>query len=358
MADQPANGTEATTATGATPILNLARARDKGRAAFVSAYQEGGELAESKTATAEPAKTEPAKAAPAEPAKKPAEPVDDFADDDDAANEDDDFADREDTAAADADTRKRLDRVQRQEAHAREQLARERADFERDKAAHAAELADARKQKRSKHEAVELLEELGLDEDEWGLLAKRAHARSKEGKADPKWREAADREATGRRTSDDVKSLRQEIAELKEAAKQRELAEQTDRDLTRYFDAAKKLASDDSPLFKRHLAADPDEAHADLAAIAHEGIQKTGKLVPQKKLIAIYESRRTRFLAKFGVDVDALLGKKTTKEQTQAAAKEHAASTTSTTAASPATGAGTPGRRDAKRAFLSSDASD
>jgi len=359
MGDQPTNGT--TNGTNGQPsALDLARMRDQGRLAFEEAFR-SGELAEKPAAeTAPPAEApKAAAAAPAKvEAKKPAEePADDFGDDDDDDTATpDDFADEDDDKAPDAETRRRMERLQRQEAHAREQLARERADFERAKAEHAARLEKAeRLEKRSKHEVVELLEEMGLDEEDWGTLAKRAHARSKDGKADPKWKELADREASTRRTSDDVKSLRAEIDALKKAAEKRDVEERTDRQLSRYFDEAKKLASDDSPLFKRHLSADPDEAHADLQALAREGLEKTGKLVPQKKLISIYERRRARFLAKFGVDVDALLGKKTTKEQSLAAAKEHAATTTSTTtAATSANGAGSTDRRALRASFESS----
>lgn len=358
MGDQPTtNGASGTNGTATAPNgLDLARMRDKGRAAFLSAVS-GGEV--DSTKPAEPDKPVTAITTlkgdkPAVEAKKPSAPVDDFADDDDA-EEPDDFAEPDDKTH-DADTRRRLDKLQRQEAHGREQLARERAELEREKAALAADRDKAKP--RSKYEAIEMLEEMGFDEDEWGLLAKRAHARSKDGKSDPKWRDTVDREATAKRDRDDVKSLKQEIADLKKSAADREQSERTERELSRYFDAAKKLASDDSPLFKRHLTADPDEAHADLAAIAHEGMQKTGKLIPQKKLIEIYERRRARFLAKFGVDVDALLGKKTTKEQTMAAAKEHAATTTDTTTATSATGAGAHDRKSQRATFLSSSEAD
>jgi hypothetical protein len=353
---------QAPTVTNGLPkVVDLHAARDRGRQAFENAFREtkGGFEPVATEAAADPAKpAEPAPAVAAEAAKPaaaatPAEPVDEFADDD----ADDEFADPAPTGQADPDTRRRLARLQQQEAHGREQLARREAELERREAASAQDKADAeafrRLKQRARYQPGDVLAELGLAEDDFDLAAKDTYARTKAAAADPKWRDAARGELRTKEHADVLAAVQRELAEVKAEIKKRDESAMSERELGRYFDAALKLAGDDSPLFARHLKADRDEATRDINAIALEGLQKTGKLPSQAKLIQIYERRRATFLKKFGVDVDALIGKKTTKEQTLAAAKEQAANTTSSTTATPAAGSGSEGRRAQRANFVS-----
>src|ERR1041385_468031 len=237
MADQPANGTEA-------KAVDLHAMRDRGRAAFMGAFQSGGELADVAPTETEPkpaAKTEAEPAAPAStPAKKTA-PVDDFADDAPAA--DDEFADEPAEREVDADTRRRIERVQQTEAKSREALARKEAELERKYAADRADAEAFRKLKaRARYAPGDVLAELDPDLD-WDFASKDAFARTKAAADDPKWRDAARSMSKGREQDDKLGLALKRIEALESEVKTHREVAQAERQIEQYFDKATKLVS-------------------------------------------------------------------------------------------------------------------
>lgn len=243
------------------------------------------------------------------------EDLDDDEDDESEDDEDDedDAEDKED--AGDAELAKRLAKVRKTEKRARDAIATERAALERDRAAfqtEVKEIAESAKRfeklkARAKYQPDVVLAELGLVDEDFEDAAKILYARSKAGGADPKNREAAARLAREREQADRLTTLEKKNADLVDTLTKREQQELADRQAAAYVTKIAKRITDEAPLAKRRLAADPETARRELGAVAARLWESRGEQPSAKAVVKAYEKQRRRELVKQGVDIEALI---------------------------------------------------
>lgn len=163
---------------------------------------------------------------------------------------------------------------------------------------------------------IDVLDRLGISEDDYALIARQSYARTAAGRNDPKALEEAKRYEADRvahTASSELEQVKAELATLRnevtETWKQRDLAEATRQNSLRWLDDAVKVLSADKPtLFGRHHAKAPEAAKQKLLDVAIE-LQKANDGIPPAhgEVIAEYDKRRRADLEELGVDVDALL---------------------------------------------------
>lgn len=262
------------------------------------------------------------------------EDADDTDEDDDSDLDEDDEPDKK---PKDPEITKRLEQVRRTEQRMREQLAKERQSFEQERERLVADLkprieraerfesliADGR----AKYNAVAILSELGLTEDDFELVAHDLYAHSKTGAADPKRKEAVLRTKRERELHEKLSKIEREQAETKKAVEQREQQEKAQREAERYVDGVTKAIPDKFQLAKQYLAKNPERARADIEAVALRIARETGSLPDAKTVAKEFERERRRILRDHGVDPRSLYKNASTTTTTKADEKKAAPST-------------------------------
>lgn len=226
----------------------------------------------------------------------------------------------EDEAKPDAETQKRLDSVARAEKRSRQQLSKERQDFEAERReftdgqrAHRAEVESFSKLKgRAKYDAVAVMRSLGLTEDDFESAAQQLYANSKAAAADPKRKAATEQTARERELRDEVAELRSWRDRKEQADEQRQQQSVVERQASNYLDKLTAQVTDEaSPLVKRQIAKNPQKAYAGLVAAYGDLLADSDGDVPEPAhVVKAYETRRRAELDEEGVDIDALLGKR------------------------------------------------
>lgn len=216
----------------------------------------------------------------------------------------------EPAAPVDADTAKRLKLVDQQKKHARAELARERQDWEREKAAWAEQQRPAHEaakkfdtlKERVRVDPIGVLAELGLSEDFYEPIARKMFALSPAGKADPKQREYADKLLQERAATDKVSAVEKKLADALEKLEAKDKAADTQRQLEAYYGGAEKLVTDKTPVVQRLLKGDPNRARHEMSILAYSMAQETGTAPAQKALIIAYEKQERARLRALGID--------------------------------------------------------
>jgi len=250
-------------------------------------------------------------------------------DEDDDTEEDDEEdpdADLDDDKPAkgktDADTAKRLEQVRKTDQRLREQREKQFADRERDFERRESELkprleAADRFEKLKSRGFVGMIEalaaELGADEDEIDLAAKKFYAMSKAGKSDPKWKAAVDAMEKERARDSEIKALRKQQeddkAEREKAARETEAQRNADA----YVDKAANLVigkkaalAAKTPLVKQYLENDPMGAKGQMFIIATQLWERDGKQPDHKAVVIELEKRERKQLRRYGIDPKTL----------------------------------------------------
>lgn len=227
------------------------------------------------------------------------------------------------TKDEDPDLSKRLRAVQKQEKRGREQLQRERQTFEREKQQQVAaaerklqeewgpKIAKAQKfealAERVKYDAVGVLLELGMTEDDLESHAKHAFAMSKAGAAKPENRDAAQHMLRQRKLTDENATLKKRLDDLEKNLETKDQTEAANREATVYANSLLKAVSDKLPLAKNIATKNPAKARSEMAGIAMRLWKRDGERPTPAKVASVYERMRRRDLADAGVDVDAML---------------------------------------------------
>lgn len=280
-------------------------------------------------------------AAGGKPAAKPGKgakpaPVDDDADDGDAADDaspsddpdDDDDDDDDDAPAEDPDDEddalaaaatkdpelaKRLAAVRRTEQRQREQLTRDRAALDGERAQWKSQQqgsTDGQKRydaiaARAKLDPAGVMAELGLGEDDMEYAATQLYARSKKAAANPAYRAAAEQAQRQREAADKTTANERRIADLEAKLSQRDQQVAVERELDSYFGRALRKVDDTTPRTKKLIATNPKLARAELAATALELVERGKKSLPEikaKELLAAHEKKIARRLRMYGVE--------------------------------------------------------
>jgi hypothetical protein len=261
----------------------------------------------------------------------------------------DDAADVEDEPKPDAEAKstpedptiaKRLDKVQKAEKRAKEELAREKASLHADIDQRVKKIESEwapRVEKAEKFEPLApqididplaVLDHLGLKPERYEHLAKVLYTLSK-AKDDPKAREAAAELLQKRQQLSRVEQLEKELREMKDAQTKRAAEEKATRDAAAYLstiETAAKADTSEAPLARHFLAKSPEKTRERLAQVAMALLEETGEKPDADDVLAEYERIRRAELDELGVDVDALL-KAQPKKQTKTAEEKRTAKT-------------------------------
>jgi hypothetical protein len=226
-------------------------------------------------------------------------------DEDEDADKTDDEEDDDDKSAAsnksdDPELAKRLAQVRKQEKRVRAQAdERERA-FVAERQAFVAEwkpkfaeLEKFNELKSRKSDIGGLLKTLGYTDDEFGETAQILWGLSKEGAADPKYRDHSKRLMENRSLREEVAAARQEAAEAKELQSRRDAETAADRQIDVYRQRVVKTLGDQTPYAKKQMELAPKRTQLALDKIALELAKKagTGALVDPKLVSRAYEKK-------------------------------------------------------------------
>jgi hypothetical protein len=244
------------------------------------------------------------------------DPADDVEDDDDGEpTEDPDDEDDALAAAAakDPELAKRLAAVRRTEQRQREQLTRDRAAFDGERAQWKSQQqgsTDGQKRyealvSRAKLDPAGVLAELGVSDDDMEYAATQAYARSKKAAANPAYRAAAEQAQRQREAAEKTAANEKRIADLEAKLTERDQQAAVQRELDTYFGRALRKVDDTTPRTKKLIATNPKLARAELAATALELVEKGKKSLPEikaKELLAAHEKKIARRLRMYGVE--------------------------------------------------------
>lgn len=319
----PAEGSNGTT--GAPLSREQAYAADK--AAFLA--EMAGESVEETKQEAKPTKPAPKAAsveADADEAELEASSEDDDLDLDDPELDDeeeespDEVEDKDD--GTDPDKSKRLDAVRRREQRSREAIAKERRAFEHERDAfvkewkpriEAAEQFQAMKARGvNPYNAVDVLRELGLHDDDFEEAGRAVFAASKTGAADPKNKEAIARSKRERELADEIRELKKWRDDREANEKQTAEQAENSRQAERYLDGVVKAAPSGT-LSAQLLEKDPKKARVMYAKIADRLWERTGERPAPKAIHAAYDKHRAKELRALGIDPATLTKSNGTK---------------------------------------------
>lgn len=243
-------------------------------------------------------------------------------DDDDVSAEDDE--DELEATDKSPERQKLLDAARRREQKSREAVARERKSFEHERDAfvsqwkprvEAAERFEALKTRGvNAYNAVDVLRELGMSEDDLEEAGRTIFAASKTGAADPKNKEAVARAKEKREMADRLAAIEKERAEEKAAAKKAAEETETQRKIDKYLDSITKAAPANT-LSAYFLEKDPKATRAALGRVAQKLWEKTGEQPTPKAIHAAYDKYRTKQLRALNVDPATLTKKAEAKAE-------------------------------------------
>jgi len=233
---------------------------------------------------------------------------------------------------------KRIEAAQREERRRkaeRDALRAERAaelaklEEERGSVAAAAKAAEEFKALKAKAKAnplaaIEMLRELGYDDEAFVAVSHAAWAETPTGRADPRHKETAAKLAREREVGGGLAEMRKEIADLKASLEAREKHAATERAVNGYLDAAMEVAATgkvtetdeegneivaatvEAPIFKRWMKSDKAAARAQVMAVADQmagEAQRNHEPMPTPAEVLAEVERRERIaLKKRGLD--------------------------------------------------------
>lgn len=184
---------------------------------------------------------------------------------------------QEEAEQVDPQTAKRLEAINRQERRAKEGLAKERAELERQlqewapriKAAEAFESLRAR----VRYEPARVLEELGLSAEDFEPAARDLYSRSPKAAETPALREQAARTLREREAMDRVTAAEQRAAAVEQRLQQMVYQQQAQA----YMATVAESVSDESPVVKAMMTNDRQEAMGALTEMAQHLLQEYGE---------------------------------------------------------------------------------
>ncbi len=215
----------------------------------------------------------------------------------------------------DADTQKRIDRVRKEEKRVKTEIADARAEWKREQDSREAKLAPRleaadrieKMKARGKTALMELAEEMGVTEDDHDALAKAHYALSKQGKADPRNRPAADQALEKRAHADEVKMLRDRLDARDKADAERESQRSAEQAANAYADRTVQVIGDESPLLRTFHAKSPDKARRALMETAYRLYKEEGDEPDPADVVSAWEKQRRGELEDLGIDPSAAI---------------------------------------------------
>jgi hypothetical protein len=222
---------------------------------------------------------------------------------------------------------KALAAIERRESASRAKLAKEREEMQSQLQQQAQDL----EQKFAQQYPADLLataKELrqlgiagGLDKPEGMMaLARAAYARAKAGEGDPRYADQAAQLQHKHEVSSEIQQLRAQNEQLMQRFEEAENSRRADAWLSK----AETAADDSTPLIKKWVAADREEAHLAILREAARLRDEYGEVPSHKDVLTSLEKRRRAEFEKFGINVEALT-RATPKTPAPAASKTPAA---------------------------------
>ena len=334
-----------------TPIAQPEAAASDGQVTKAALLAEIENLAEPANGAPPPEKA-PEPAAEETPADDPSEadtqdePIADPAGGDESEDEDEPEEPTKtgDGKPADADLDKRLATVQKAQKRAKDELARERADFDRErdqwKASWQPKIEQAERflalAGRAKYDPVSVLLALGLSDDDLEPAARQVYAHSKAAAADPRYKESATRLMRERQYADELAQTRKELQDMKSQIQQRDQAQAAEREATRYIDSVVKVTGEETPLVQTMLAKNAERTRERLAQTAMRIIEETGEAPDPEDVVKSLEQARRLELEELGIDLDVAIKTAAPKKTIPAAGETRTAKTLSNGLGKPA----------------------
>lgn len=214
----------------------------------------------------------------------------------------------------DPEEQKRLAGIQRQEKRWKERV-------EKDKAAHAANVAAFERkvaelqpklkkleefetlQKRIRYAPVDVMIAMGLDpETDFEAISQALYVHSKAGAKDPKARAQSVAAMREREKDDRIAQLEKKIEDLAGGLTAKEQATQTEAMVGTFIDRVAKSVADDAPLMKEWLAKKPEKARAFLRKIGDELADKIEGVPDIAEIIEAAEERRREEIEDMGFE--------------------------------------------------------
>lgn len=223
-------------------------------------------------------------------------------------------------------TQKRIEAVQKQEKRLRDAIAKERAEFEKQREEWKAELDAAKRfadlRNRAKYDPAAVLSELGIGDDDFEPIARDLYARSKAGREKPENAEAARRMQREREAMDKISQLESKLEQFqKQQQEQAQRAEWERAYSTWYGGVTKSAESTEAPLFQAQLKSNPRRAEQMVQTIAAELHQESGEWPDASDVIAAYEKRAAEQLAEYGIPLETVTKRKPVASNGNAPAK-------------------------------------
>lgn len=234
---------------------------------------------------------------------------------DDEEDPDKDLDEDEDKPAdKDAETTKRLEQVRKTDKRLREQReaqfkAREQElkDFEARIEAQWKPRIEAAEEferlKSRKHDPISILKALGYTGSaDFADIARLAWGETEEVAKDPKNKAALDRMKKDREMADELASLKKKLEDGEKTAKQREQEAEQRRNVDVFVGKVTKAVSEKTPLAKKYIESDPDNARVEIEVIAGTLAQRLGQLPDPKSVMVEFEKQERRRLRRYGID--------------------------------------------------------
>lgn len=239
---------------------------------------------------------------------------------------------------ADSKLQRQLDAVKREEKRAKAEVARERTRL-------AEQVEQLQEQWRPKIEAAKrfealkgrartdlggVLRELGLGDADFESAARYIYGLSPAGRADPRYREQAERQLRDNEQGTRLEQTERELRELRESITQKErLAQAADATASFIEEAVSAVDATSAPLTARLVSASPKAARARFAAAAEELLTETGEIPDHDDVIERVEENRRAQLEEMGLDPEAVTKTPPKQKPSVAVAKQKPARTLS-----------------------------
>jgi hypothetical protein len=212
--------------------------------------------------------------------------------------------------AADPGLAKRLEAVQKAERRAKESLAKERAELDEQRKSLSPRLEAAERfenlAKRAKYDPAGVLMALGLTDEDLGTAARHVFAASKDGAADPRHKEAAQKALREREYEDKLTQTQHKLEQLEASIQQQKQTEHLQRQVNSYLDSVTKAASDETPLVRTMLEKNPERTRNLISTLTQQLIEETGEVPDPLDVAKTLEKSRRQELIELGLDPDAV----------------------------------------------------
>lgn len=274
---------------------------------------------------------------PEEPAQAPAEEGDaekveaTEQSDDQAVEEAADAAQEEpkaeERAEADPDLEKRLAAVQKAEQRAKEAVAAERAELQKQLEEWQPRIEAAQEfeklQSRARYDLPAVLQQLGVQPEDFEPLARQLYAH-RPGAEDPSSKETAARSAREREMADRVARQEKQIQELMQRIEGQQQQAQVEQRVNAFLEQVTKAVGETTPLVQKFLSNDPQEARRSFADVAYQLATEYGEDPEPSQVVKRLEEMKVAELRRYGIDPAQAVGTATTKTEPRAEEKRTA----------------------------------